>query len=1092
MVRHFVLRAVLICSLGMTLPDSKAQTTISTNYVTGGATFLTGNSFITFSVANNNASQRLLTDLSMGFTTNAGTGTANMELWVTTTSLSGTPVVAAPGWTLVATNSITISTGVLPVFTGLTYLMAANTTYRFAVRSSNGITYGNAATTPNNFIGDGVTLGTGSFLVGGSNVGYSGTWPNGTITPRFFAGSITVLNPPACNATPVPGNTLSTLSTACPGINFTLSLQNSFATAGISYQWQSAPNSSGPWTDIAGATGATLIRNQAVATCYRCNVTCAGNGTGASTPVCVALTPPTSCYCTPPATDCTDDDVITRVRFGSLDNASSCGTGPPAGYSNYTATVAAPIVYSGAVNPITVDVPTTYSEQVVAWIDYNANGTFEATEYIAIGSNAASGTIINNIAIPATATTGLTRMRVRVRFSVAPAAGDACAAYTYGETEDYNVNIQPCIPVSITGQLTNTTTVCGGNASFTIGISGSIPAFSWQYRSNASAAWQTVPASAPFSGTNSATLTLSNVPQTYNGYQFRAIVSGGCSAADFSAPATLTVNQLVPVVNPSAAAICTGSIQQLTLTNTTGNTDLLSEGFNSVLPAGWATQNNSTPVGGTGWFQGSTGVFLAQSGPPDSYISANFNNVSGANTISNWLITPAVPIKNGDMLKFWTRTVTGPTFPDRLEVRLNTTNTINVGATNTSVGDFTNLLLTVNPSLTTAGYPDTWTQYTITVSGLAAPVPAGRFAFRYFVTNGGPAGANSDYIGIDNVTFTSVGGPAQGTWSGPAGTMWTNSGATTPYIAGTPATTIWVTPGVTSDYLVYYTTPTPCSTATTTVPVSVVTAANISASPVNRTVCDGGSTTFSVTATGGPLTYQWQRSIDGGLTFSNISGATSSTLSVTGITLSMTGYLYRCVVSAAPCAGAVTSAAASLTVNALPVVTLSSPDLLIIPGQFTSITASSTPAAAAGGWVWNYNGSTITGNNTNTVSNIGIDQAGSYHATVTDVNGCSGTSADIVIGSEGSDRLWIYPNPTTGAFQVRLYYDPSSVSEKRAVYIYNAQGQVMASREYDLVNTSAPYMRMDFDLGKVAAGTYVVKVVHKFSGKIVSGLVVIQ
>jgi hypothetical protein len=274
--------------------------------------------------------------------------------------------------------------------------------------------------------------------------------------------------------------------------------------------------------------------------------------------------------------------------------------------------------------------------------------------------------------------------------------------------------------------------------------------------------------------------------------------------------------------------------------------------------------------------------------------------------------------------------------------------------------------------------------------------------------------------------------------------------------------------------------------------VNVVNPAVLATSPVNRTVCDGGSTTFTATGTGGPLTYQWQRSIDGGLTYTNISGATSSTYSLAGITLSMTGYRYRCVISAAPCAGSVTSAAAVLTVNALPVVTLTSPDLLLTPGQTTSITASSTPAAAAGGWVWNYNGNTIAGNNTNTVSGIGIDQTGTYHATVTDVNGCSATSADIVVGSEASDRLWIYPNPTTGAFQVRLYYDPSTVSEKRAVYIYNAQGQLMTSREFDLVNTTAPYLRMDFDLGKAAAGTYVVKVVHKFTGKIVSGLVVVQ
>ncbi|MBL7748504.1 MAG: T9SS type A sorting domain-containing protein, partial [Chitinophagaceae bacterium] len=107
-------------------------------------------------------------------------------------------------------------------------------------------------------------------------------------------------------------------------------------------------------------------------------------------------------------------------------------------------------------------------------------------------------------------------------------------------------------------------------------------------------------------------------------------------------------------------------------------------------------------------------------------------------------------------------------------------------------------------------------------------------------------------------------------------------------------------------------------------------------------------------------------------------------------------------------------------------------------------------------------------------------------------NGCSNTSADIVIGSEASDHLWIYPNPTTdGRFQVRYYYDPSSVAELRGVYIYNTQGQLIESREFALTNT-APYLRMDFDLSRQSKGTYVVKVVHKYTGKIVSGLLLNQ
>jgi GEVED domain len=903
-----------------------------------------------------------------------------------------------------------------------------------------------------------------------------------------------------CAGVPTPGNTISSVTTVCAGINFSLSLQNTTAGSGVSYQWQvSTTGIGGTYTDIPGATGSTLTRSQTVASCYRCNVTCAsgGGGTATSAPVCVALTPPSGCYCTPPASDCTDSDIILRVRLATLDNASTCGTGPPAGYTNYTTTVAAPVVYSGAANPVTVDVATVFSEQVACWIDYNQNGNFEASEFTAIGNNAAGGTITNNINIPVTALTGTTRMRVRVRFATALGTGDACLGYTFGETEDYNVNIQPCVPITITSSPSSTSISCGGNATFTVATVGSIPAYRWQYRPNASSAWQNVPSAAPYSGEFTANLTITNASAAYNGYQYRATVVGGCSAIDFSATATLTVTPLVPVVNPSSATICVGTIQQLTLTNTTGNADLINEGFGAVspLPAGWFAQNNSTPVGTTGWFQGNTAVFTAQSGAPNSYIGANFNNVTGANTISNWLLTPSVAIKNGDVFSFWTRTLTGPTFPDRLQVRLSTNGaSTNVGATNASVGDFTTLLLDINPTLIPTGvgsYPDVWTRYTVTISGLGAPV-TGRMGFRYFVPNGGPAGANSDYIGIDNVVFTSVGGPAQGVWTGNLATMWTNAAATTAYVAGTPINSIYVTPATTSTYSVSYNTLTPCTSAITNVPVTVVSPVVLGTSPVNRTVCDGGSTSFSVTATGGPITYQWQRSIDGGLTYNNIAGATASTLNVSGITLSMTGYRYRCVLNAAPCVGATNSAAAILTVNALPVVTLTSADLLLTPGQTTSISASSTPAAAAGGWVWTFNGSTIAGNTTNTVSGINIDGVGTYSARVTDVNGCSASSANIVVGSEASDRLWIYPNPTAGAFQVRLFYDPSSISEKRAVYIYNAQGQLMTSREFDLVNTTAPYLKMEFDLGKAAAGTYVVKVAHKFTGKVVSGLVIVQ
>ncbi|HEX9961407.1 MAG TPA: choice-of-anchor J domain-containing protein, partial [Pyrinomonadaceae bacterium] len=115
----------------------------------------------------------------------------------------------------------------------------------------------------------------------------------------------------------------------------------------------------------------------------------------------------------------------------------------------------------------------------------------------------------------------------------------------------------------------------------------------------------------------------------------------------------------------------------------TARAQFLNEGFNNIstLPAsGWHVQNNSSPVGSTGWFQGNPAVFPAQSGATNSYIGANFNNTTGNNTISNWLLTPTLNLYNGAVFKFWTRTGTDSPFPDRLEVRLST------GGASTNVG----------------------------------------------------------------------------------------------------------------------------------------------------------------------------------------------------------------------------------------------------------------------------------------------------------------------------------------------------------------------------------------------------------------------
>jgi hypothetical protein len=205
------------------------------------------------------------------------------------------------------------------------------------------------------------------------------------------------------------------------------------------------------------------------------------------------------------------------------------------------------------------------------------------------------------------------------------------------------------------------------------------------------------------------------------------------------------------VVNPGGVAGDVGGIPAVTPTCT----PVLNEGFDDItnLP-GWVMINHSSPVGVADWFQGNDATFPAFDGPPTAYIAANFNSTSGMGTISNWLLTPVLSLRNGSTLSFYTRTVAMSTFPDRLQVRMSTNGaSTNVGTGAFDVGDFTALLLDINPTYTMGGYPEAWTQFTVTISGVL-PATAGRLAFRYFVENGGPNGTNSNYIGIDRAVYS--------------------------------------------------------------------------------------------------------------------------------------------------------------------------------------------------------------------------------------------------------------------------------------------------------------------------------------------------
>jgi len=172
----------------------------------------------------------------------------------------------------------------------------------------------------------------------------------------------------------------------------------------------------------------------------------------------------------------------------------------------------------------------------------------------------------------------------------------------------------------------------------------------------------------------------------------------------------------------------------------------LNEGFDTVLPAGWAQTNNSSSAGTTNWFQGVPAVFTSHSGAADSYIAANFNGAGFGGNVSEYLFTPTQTLNNGDTLSFWTRTETGfGAFGDSLEVLLST------NGSSTAVGDFTTVLATI----AAGSYPESWTNLTAILSGLGGPT-SGRIAFHYVVTD---TSANGDYIGIDDVSITAATAP---------------------------------------------------------------------------------------------------------------------------------------------------------------------------------------------------------------------------------------------------------------------------------------------------------------------------------------------
>ena len=101
-------------------------------------------------------------------------------------------------------------------------------------------------------------------------------------------------------------------------------------------------------------------------------------------------------------------------------------------------------------------------------------------------------------------------------------------------------------------------------------------------------------------------------------------------------------------------------------------------------------------------------------------------------------------------------------------------------------------------------------------------------------------------------------------------------------------------------------------TATAVVTLNPPSTPSITQNPQDIAVMAGQSASFTIAATGGALSYQWQSKALGAGSFTNIAGATSITYTIASATLAQSGTQFRCVATNSH--GSATSTGATLTV----------------------------------------------------------------------------------------------------------------------------------------------------------------------------------
>jgi hypothetical protein len=394
------------------------------------------------------------------------TGDGSIVFSVPTTAAgSVTPATIAFAPTLVGSSAAPQTT----TFTAVALTVGANLTLTaptgFDISTDGGTTWTSGPTPVTYTATSCVTLPIKVRFSPSATTSYSGNLAiSGAGLPSAINVALSGVGIIPCAGVPTAGTVTMSPVAGGPSTTFNMSVSGYTLATGITFQWQSSTDSA-TWVDIAGATNTSYSAPGISSTTYfRCNVTCTNSFISVATnfvtatyiaPVCTPSFISNGCSNNMVAGSSTWPFLLTGAAGTSITDVTNCNA---VGYidetaTSYTATMNAGISYTVRVGSNTSI--WTMSDQI--WIDFNNNGTFEATESVGGSpSTWTSLTTTHTITIPATATPGIYRMRLIADYGSGCSGNYPCypnippcptsSTVYYGDVRDYLVTIAPAVP----------------------------------------------------------------------------------------------------------------------------------------------------------------------------------------------------------------------------------------------------------------------------------------------------------------------------------------------------------------------------------------------------------------------------------------------------------------------------------------------------------------------------------------------------------------------------------------------------------------------------------------------------------------------